>query len=111
MQDQDGPAQARKQEGGGSWFVYVARCADRSLYTGVATDVRRRLAEHNEDNGRGARYTRGRRPITLIHVEEVASRAAALRREIEIKRLRRKAKEKLAATRPAEEEKGALVRE
>lgn len=69
------------------WFVYVLRCRDGSLYTGVSTDVRARVEAHNR--GRGARYTRGRGPVALVHVEPVRSRSAALRREASIKALPR----------------------
>lgn len=69
----------------GGWFVYVVRCADRTLYTGVTTDMEKRLAEHNA--GQGARYTRSRRPVELVYVEPAADRGAALRRESEIKRM------------------------
>ena len=78
-----------------SWFVYLLRCGDGSLYTGIARDVRARLEQHVR--GRGARYTRGRGPLTLIHVEEAATRGDAQRREAAIRRLRREAKEALAA--------------
>jgi len=78
-----------------AWFVYMVRCADGSLYTGVATDPIRRVAEHNGDDLRGAKYTRGRRPVTLVYQEAVADRAAAGRREHAIKRLSRTAKEAL----------------
>ena len=61
---------------GMSWAVYLVRCADGSLYTGVATDVARRVAQHNA--GTGARYTRARRPVTLVHQEPAADRPAAL---------------------------------
>jgi putative endonuclease len=74
------------------WFVYVLRCADGTLYTGVTTDLARRLAMHNGAGARGARYTRSRRPVTLAYHEEVPSRSAALRREMAIKRLDRGAK-------------------
>jgi putative endonuclease len=69
-----------------SWFVYILRCADRTLYTGVTNDTDRRVADHNA--GRGARYTRARLPVRLVYVEEVEDRGAALRRESEIKRMR-----------------------
>jgi uncharacterized protein (TIGR02453 family) len=72
------------------WFVYIARCRDGSLYTGVTTDVPRRLAAHNA--GRGAAYTRSRRPITMVHVEPAADRGAALRREHGIKGMKREGK-------------------
>lgn len=67
------------------WEVYIARCADDTLYTGVAKDAEARLAQHNA--GRGARYTRGRGPLTLVYRERVAGRAAAQRREAAIKAL------------------------
>ncbi len=76
------------------WFVYILRCADGTLYTGVAKDVDRRVAEHNGSNRLGASYTRGRRPVMLVYREEAMSRSDALKREHEIKRLARK--EKLA---------------
>jgi putative endonuclease len=73
-----------------AWFVYVVRCRDGSLYTGIARDVNARLDAHNQ--GRGARYTRGRRPVALLHIERKRSQGAALRRELAIKALPRKAK-------------------
>ena len=75
-----------------SWFVYILRCADGTLYTGSTTDVEKRLAVHN--SGSGAKYTRARRPCTLAYCEEAADRRAALRREAAIKKLTRT--EKLA---------------
>jgi putative endonuclease len=79
------------------WFVYVVRCRDGSLYTGISTDVAARVAVHND--GRGARYTRSRRPVELVHVERKRSRSTALRRELAIKALSRD--EKLALVSPA----------
>ena len=78
------------------WYVYIVQCVDGSLYTGIATDVDRRVAEHNA--GQGARYTRGRGPVTLVYHEMVKDRPAALRREYEIKRLRSSAKHNLIAS-------------
>ena len=78
-----------------AWFVYIVRCADHTLYTGITTDVERRLAEHNA--GAGARYTRARLPVELIHAEPAADRSAASRREAAIKQLTRAAKLALAA--------------
>jgi len=69
------------------WCVYLLRCADGSLYTGITNDLGGRLAAHQ--SGRGARYTRGRGPFALVHSEPAANRSAALRREHELKRLRR----------------------
>jgi putative endonuclease len=74
-------------------YVYVLRCADDTLYTGYTTDVDRRVAEH--DAGEGAKYTRGRTPVTPVHVERHGSKSAALQREHEIKSLSRDRKEKL----------------
>ena len=73
--------------------VYVLECADGSLYTGYTTDVDRRVAAHQA--GEGAKYTAGRRPVELVHVEHYASRSAALSREYEIKQLPRHRKEAL----------------
>lgn len=82
---------------GNPWYVYILRCADGSLYTGIALDLQRRLDEHNGDDRLGARYTRSRRPVTLAYAEAAPDRAAACRREHAIKRLGRPAKETLAA--------------
>ncbi len=76
----------------------MLRCADGSLYTGITTDVDRRVAEHNGDGVLGARYTRSRRPVELVYVEAAASRAEATRREAEIKRLDRVRKLALCAS-------------
>jgi len=69
----------------GPWFVYLVRCADDTLYAGITTDVNRRVAEHNSNNGRGARYTRGRGPVTLAYFEPAGNRSEAARREHELK--------------------------
>lgn len=74
------------------WFVYILRCGDDTLYTGITTDVGRRIEEHNAGKAPGARYTRSRRPVELAYVEEAASRAAASRRETAIKQFDRKDK-------------------
>jgi putative endonuclease len=73
-----------------AWFVYIVRCKDGSLYTGISTDVARRVDAHNR--GRGARYTRSRLPVTLVHLERRRSQSAALRREAAIKTLERRQK-------------------
>ena len=83
---------------GGRWFVYVVRCRDGSLYTGISTDVVARVARHNA--GLGARYTRARRPVELIYTERKRSRSTALRREAAIKSLPRRHKDDLVAGRP-----------
>lgn len=84
-------------KGGGSmsWFVYMLRCGDGTLYTGVTDDVERRLAAHR--SGRGAKYTRGRGPLELVYQEEVPDKSAALRREYQIKQLPKQEKEGLIA--------------
>ena len=81
------------------WSVYVIRCADGSLYTGITTDIERRLAEHRSGEGRGARYVRSRGPLELVLEREIGDRGAALRVEHRIKRLDRAEKEGLL-TRP-----------
>ena len=77
------------------WTVYILRCADNSLYTGITTDIERRLQEHNAGKKNGANYTRGRRPVTLVYQEPASDRASATRREIEIKQLDRVQKQQL----------------
>ncbi len=79
-----------------SVFVYIVECADKTLYTGWTTDVKQRLKTHNA--GRGAKYTRERGPVRLVYVEEMPDRSTALKREREIKRMRRTKKLKLIAT-------------
>ncbi len=78
-----------------AWFVYMVRCADNSLYTGIAKDVERRIHEHNNDDSLGAKYTKARRPVVLVYQEACESRSAATRREYEIRQLGRKGKEEL----------------
>jgi putative endonuclease len=76
------------------WYVYIVRCCDNSLYTGISTDVNRRVKEHNSPD-KGGRYTRGTRPVKLEYSEEVHTRSAALKREHQIKKLTKAAKESL----------------
>jgi predicted GIY-YIG superfamily endonuclease len=76
-----------------TWFVYLLRCADGSLYTGITKDVSRRCEQHN--GGTASRYTRSRRPTCLVYQEAHASRSLALRREAAIKALSRRQKESL----------------
>jgi len=82
------------------WQVYMVRCADGSLYTGIALELRRRIEEHNGSDKLGARYTRTRRPVELVYAEGADSRAMATRREREIKRLTRQKKEALILATP-----------
>ncbi len=75
------------------WFVYIVRCADDSLYTGITKDVDRRIQEHNEGDKLAAKYTRARRPVVLVYQDICESRSVATKREIEIKKLSREEKE------------------
>ena len=75
------------------WSVYILRCADGTLYTGVTTDVQRRFSAHQ--SGKGAKYTRGRGPLELVYREECLSKGSALKRELAIKGLPRDEKIKL----------------
>ncbi len=79
------------------WVVYIVACADASLYTGITNALERRVAAHNAGNG--ARYTRARRPVTLVYSEPADSRSAALKRELAIKRLPAGDKRKLISAR------------
>ena len=70
-----------------AWFVYILRCRDGTLYTGMTDDVARRLAVHN--SGKGAKYTRGRLPVEVVYTEVCESYSAALKREYAVKQLTR----------------------
>lgn len=76
-----------------SWVCYLLRCADDTLYCGITNDMEKRLAAHNA--GEGAKYTRGRIPVSVVYRESCADKSAALKREIQIKRLSRSAKQAL----------------
>lgn len=78
------------------WFVYILKCADGTFYTGITTDVARRVKEHNE-SAKGAKYTRVRRPLTLHYSEAAASRSDAAKREYELRTLSHKQKKQLRA--------------
>ena len=78
------------------WWVYVLRCRDGTLYTGVTTDLARRLAQHNA--GTASKYTRSRRPVEMVYREPAKSHGDALRRELAIKALSRTAKDALVAS-------------
>jgi putative endonuclease len=75
------------------WYVYILQCADGTLYTGITTDVNRRLNEHN--SGKGAKYTRTRLPVMIVAVTEAGSRSEASKEEYRIKQLTREQKLKL----------------
>lgn len=76
-----------------TWKVYMLRCGDGSLYTGISVDVQARLTAHR--NGKGAKYTRGRGPLELVYEEECSDKGTALKRELAIKALPREEKLKL----------------
>lgn len=78
-----------------NWFVYMLRCADDSLYTGITTDLARRVAEHNAGAPAGARYTHPRRPVTLVYQRREASRAAASAWEAQLRKKNKADKEEL----------------
>ena len=75
------------------WYLYILRCGDGTLYTGITTDVEKRLEQHRA--GKGAKYTRGRGPLTLAYQEHCADHSDALKREIQVKKLSRQQKEAL----------------
>ncbi len=81
-----------------AYVLYIVECADGTYYTGIATDVQRRLEQHNGEKARGARYTAARRPVTLVYEAAFETRSAALKEEIRIKRLTRVEKEALIHT-------------
>ena len=80
-----------------TWKVYMLRCADNSLYTGITLDIERRINEHNTDDRKGARYTRVRRPVELVYQEACDDRAHASSREYQLKKLSRCEKLKLVS--------------
>ena len=79
-----------------TWYVYMTRCADGTLYTGITTDVKRRIDEHNTSK-KGSACVRGRRPVNLAYTESLPDRSSALKREAHIKALPKKEKEVLAS--------------
>lgn len=79
-----------------NWTVYILRCGDETLYTGITNDMERRLAQHAD--GTGAKYTRGRGPCELVYSERSKSRSYALKREREIKKMNRALKLKLISS-------------
>ncbi len=96
---QSGPAAAgngQQKMADNTYKVYMLRCADGSLYTGITNDIEKRLRAHN--NGSAARYTRGRRPVELVYTEDAADKPSALRRELQINALTREQKLRLINT-------------
>ena len=80
-----------------SWFVYILRCADNTLYTGVTVDVNKRIKQHNGFLKNGAKYTHSRRPVKLVYQEASNSRSEACKREYAIRRLNKAKKERLVS--------------
>ena len=89
------------------YTLYILRCGDKTLYTGITNDLPRRLAAHR--SGTGAKYTRGRGPLTLVYTERHPDKSSALRRECQIKRFSREKKEALIAAAPPADLPPALV--
>ena len=83
------------------YIVYILRCGDGSLYTGITTDVKKRFTVHQ--SGKGAKYTRGRGPLEVVYTEECGDHSAALKRELEIKALTKEQKEILIKTEKPED--------
>lgn len=79
-------------------YTYILKCKDDSLYTGWTNDLKKRITSHNA--GKGAKYTKARRPVELVYYEEFQTREEAMKREYAIKQLSRKEKEALVKTRP-----------
>lgn len=79
-------------------YTYILKCADNTLYTGWTSDLKKRLTTHN--NGKGAKYTRTRLPVSLIYYESFTTKKEAMRREAAIKKLSRPQKERLIASNP-----------
>ena len=78
-----------------NWYVYIVKCKDDSLYTGITTNLERRLLQHNTDNLKGAKSLRGKRPVQLVYKEEYQTQTEARKREVAIKNWKRKYKLKL----------------
>lgn len=74
-----------------NYYVYIVRCSDNTLYTGTASNLEKRVADHNESK-RGAHYTKSRRPVVLVYSEDCKTRSDALKREYKLKQLSRKEK-------------------
>ena len=78
-----------------AWTIYIVRCSDDSLYTGIAKDAVKRVGEHNSSDLLAANYTRGRRPVVLVHQETAETRSDALKREYAIKQMTKEEKEEM----------------
>ncbi len=82
-----------------TWFVYFVRCKDNSLYCGVTTDIERREAEHNQTS-KGAKYTRVRRPVSMVYQKRCSNRSEACKEEVRLKKLSKAHKEALVSASP-----------
>lgn len=80
-----------------TWFTYLVRCNDNSLYAGITTDIQRRVSEHNSAT-KGAKYTRHKQPVALVYYETTSSRSLAAKREYQLKQLTKQQKEALIAS-------------
>jgi putative endonuclease len=80
------------------WFLYIIRCGDNTLYTGITMDVQRRLAEHRGIGGKGAKYLCGRGPLKVVYKIKAGTRSRALTMEYKVKSMEKKEKEKLIKT-------------
>jgi len=89
----EGPLNVKKQ----SWYVYIIRCRDNRLYTGISNDVKRRVSEHNK--GKGCKFTKCRYPVKLVYKEECGTRSAVRKRELEIQAFTRNRKLSLISKR------------
>jgi putative endonuclease len=78
-----------------NYHTYILRCADNTLYTGIATDIDRRVREHNGEGKLGSKYTRARRPVKVVYSAEFPNRSEAMKEESRIKQLSRKEKERM----------------
>ena len=76
-----------KKKNKSAWYIYIVKCADKTLYTGIAKDVPKRIEAHNK--GKGAKYTASRGPVKLVYQEKTKNRSTATKREIKIKKLTR----------------------
>lgn len=80
-----------------TYFFYILRCSDNSLYCGITNDLERRLREHNSKTSKSAKYTRAKQPVLLVYKEELETMSSAMRREAEVKRWTKKKKEELVS--------------
>ena len=93
------------------WSVYIIRCGDRSLYTGISNDVAKRFAVHQSGNAQSAKYTRHRHPLQLVFTAEIGTKSAASRAEYYIKKLPKRTKELLVAGMTSLSELGIVLPE